>query len=41
MCYCLRTSAVDPLQPGNPYGDNPTEPNWQLQAIVIALSGEF
>lgn len=26
------------MQPGNPYGDNPTEPNWQLQAIVIALS---
>ncbi len=25
-------------QPGNPYGDKPTEPNWQLQAIVIALS---
>jgi hypothetical protein len=26
------------VQPGNPYGDNPTEPNWQLQAIVISLS---
>ena len=25
-------------QPGNPYGDNPTEPNWQLQAFVIGLS---
>ena len=25
-------------QPGNPYGDNPTEPNWQLQALVVGLS---
>ena len=26
------------VQPGNPYGDKPTEPNWQLQAIVVGLS---
>ena len=26
------------VQPGNPYSDKPTEPNWQLQAITIALS---
>lgn len=26
------------VQPGSPYGDKPTEPNWQLQALVIALS---
>lgn len=26
------------VQPGNPYGDNPTEPNWQLQALVVGLS---
>jgi hypothetical protein len=26
------------IQPGNPYSDNPTEPNWQLQAIVVGLS---
>jgi hypothetical protein len=25
-------------QPGNPYGDNPSEPNWQMQAIVATLS---
>ena len=25
-------------QPGNPYGIDATEPNWQLQAIVVALS---
>jgi hypothetical protein len=23
------------VQPGNPYGDKPTEPNWQLQALVV------
>ena len=26
------------VQPGSPYGDKPTEPNWQLQALVIGLS---
>jgi hypothetical protein len=26
------------VQPGNPYGDHPTEPNWQLEAITVALS---
>ena len=26
------------VQPGSPYGDKPTEPNWQLQAIVVGLS---
>ncbi len=26
------------IQPGSPYGDKPTEPNWQLQALVIGLS---
>jgi hypothetical protein len=26
------------FQPGNPYGDKPTEPNWQLEAITVALS---
>lgn len=26
------------VQPGSPYGDKPTEPNWQLQAITVALS---
>ena len=26
------------VQPGNPYGNSTSEPNWQLQAIVIALS---
>jgi hypothetical protein len=26
------------VQPGNPYGDKPTEPNWQLQALVVGLS---
>jgi hypothetical protein len=26
------------IQPGSPYGDKPTEPNWQMQAIVIGLS---
>jgi hypothetical protein len=26
------------VQPGSPYGDKPTEPNWMLQAITIALS---
>lgn len=26
------------VQPGSPYGDKPTEPNWQLQAIVVTLS---
>ena len=26
------------VQPGSPYSDKPTEPNWQLQAIVVALS---
>jgi len=26
------------VQAGNPYADKPTEPNWQLQAITIALS---
>lgn len=25
-------------QPGSPYGDKPTEPNWQLQAIITTLS---
>ena len=25
-------------QPGNPYSDNPSEPNWQLQALVVGLS---
>ena len=26
------------VQTGNPYSDNPTEPNWQLQALVVGLS---
>jgi len=26
------------VQTGSPYGDKPTEPNWQLQAIVVGLS---
>lgn len=26
------------VQPGNPYKDDPSEPNWQLQAIVVAQS---
>ena len=26
------------VQPNPPYSDNCTEPNWQLQAIVVALS---
>jgi len=26
------------VQTGSPYGDNPTEPNWQLQALVVGLS---
>jgi len=26
------------VQPGSPYSDKPTEPNWQLQALVIGLS---
>jgi hypothetical protein len=26
------------VQTGSPYSDNPTEPNWQLQAIVVGLS---
>ena len=26
------------LQPNSPYVDNPTEPNWQLQALAVALS---
>lgn len=26
------------VQTGSPYGDKPTEPNWQLQALVIGLS---
>ena len=26
------------VQPGNPYGDKPTEPNWMLEAITVALS---
>ena len=26
------------VQPGNPYSDKPTEPNWQLEAITVALS---
>ena len=26
------------VQPNSPYGDRPTEPNWQLQALTIALS---
>ena len=25
-------------QPNSPYVDNPTEPNWQLQALAVALS---
>ena len=25
-------------QPNSPYVDNPTEPNWQLQALTVALS---
>jgi hypothetical protein len=25
-------------QPNSPYGDKPTEPNWQLQAFVVGLS---
>lgn len=29
-------------QPGSPYSDKPTEPNWQLQAIVVGTStGEW
>jgi hypothetical protein len=26
------------VQTGSPYSDNPTEPNWQLQALVVGLS---
>ena len=26
------------VQTDSPYGDKPTEPNWQLQALVVALS---
>ncbi len=26
------------VQHGNPYFDNPTEPNWQLLALVVGLS---
>ncbi len=26
------------FQPGSPYGDKPTEPNWQLQAIITTMS---
>lgn len=26
------------VQPGSPYGDKPTEPNWQLEAITVGLS---
>lgn len=26
------------VQPNSPYSDKPTEPNWQLQALVIGLS---
>jgi hypothetical protein len=25
-------------QPNSPYVDSPTEPNWQLQALTVALS---